>query len=231
MDPNGLPSICACGNPNSLTHALDCAKGGYLYLRHEAISEEIGHLCVEAGFKDVRLEPHLLPLPPEHQRKMKSGNPYPTDGDDARLDVTAMGFWQRLQRAFFDIRVTNPLAPSYAAKSLPQHLKEQEEEKKRAYGRRILENERASFTPLVFTTAGGCGRECDAALKRLGAAIAKRTKERESAVMNMIRTRLSHTLIQANVLCLRGSREGRRPARERTEADYEIAVAEVRGSD
>ena len=33
-------------------------------------------------------------------------------------------------------------------------------EEKRMYERRALEVERASLTPLVFTTTGGMGREC-----------------------------------------------------------------------
>ena len=35
-----------------------------------------------------------------------------------------------------------------------------ENEKKRMNESRVLEVEQASFTPLVFTTTGGMGREC-----------------------------------------------------------------------
>ena len=100
--------------------------------------------------------------------------------DDARLGVTAVGVWGPLQRAFFDVRVTNPLAPSYVSTPLQQHLKNQENEKKTAYGKRVLEIEKASFTPLVFTVAGSCGKECNTFLRKLSADMAHKTNEHQS---------------------------------------------------
>lgn len=230
--PRNFPTTCACGKPNSVNHALDCPKGGYLYMRHDALKELFAKLLQEAGYKDVKIEPHLLPLPDDMKRKTTKGETLSTDSDDARLDITAMSFWRPLQRAFFDVRVTNPLAPSNVSKSVSQHLKQQESEKKKAYNWRVLEVERASFTPLVFTVAGGCGREADAMLKRLATKLATHEGESKSAVMNVIRTSLSYTLIRSNTVCLRGSRESKKRWHTETERiECEIAQAEACLSD
>ena len=55
--------------------------------------------------------------------------------DGARLDVAADSFWSNdRQRAFFDIRVFNPHAPSYQNTSLTQCYRKNEQEKKIEHG-------------------------------------------------------------------------------------------------
>ena len=69
--------------------------------------------------------------------------------DGARLDFAANGFWGgRFERAFFDVRVFNPHAPSNR-QPLPACYRKYENLKKRAYEQRVREIERGSFTPLV----------------------------------------------------------------------------------
>ena len=60
----------------------------------------------------------------------------------------------------FDVRVCHPNADWYRNKE-PQLVgsdRIHENEKKRQYSRRILDVERGTFTPLVFTTTGGVGK-------------------------------------------------------------------------
>ena len=80
---------------------------------------------------------------------------------DARLDIRAQGFWAREQSAFFDVRVCHPNADSYKNLNPEKIYKLHENDKKRLHSSRVLEVEveQASFTPLVFTTTGGMGRE------------------------------------------------------------------------
>ena len=99
------------------------------------------------------------------------------------MDVTALGFWGPLQRVFCDIRVFNPLAPSKGFKNAEAQKKDNEKEKKDVYQWRVKEIEKGTFTPLVFTVQGGCGRECDAFLKQLSEKIAKKSGKDQSAVM------------------------------------------------
>ena len=65
--------------------------------------------------------------------------------DEARLDFSVRGFWQRGQREFFDVRVFNPFAPSYRKQNLPNACKSNERIKKREYGQRVIEVEQGSF--------------------------------------------------------------------------------------
>ena len=56
--------------------------------------------------------------------------------DKARLDVSAQGFWQRGQRAFFDVRVFNPFAKSHLNQRLETAFTSIDNEKKRHYNQR-----------------------------------------------------------------------------------------------
>ena len=79
----------------------------------------------------------------------------------------AMGYWGRRQCAFFDIRVFHPNAQSYRNTSIPSVYRRHEQQKKREYGDRVREVELASFTPLVFSTTGGMGKEAVTFYRRL----------------------------------------------------------------
>ena len=58
--------------------------------------------------------------------------------DEARLDISAHGFWKRRQRAFFDVRVFNPFATSHLNQRLDTAFSSNENEKKRHYNQRVL---------------------------------------------------------------------------------------------
>jgi hypothetical protein len=211
---------------------LDCKLGGFVRNRHDQIAKLFGEFLKEAGCYDVHSgEIPLLPVQDE-----LNGDKGANKSEGARLDVTARNFWPG-QRAFFDVRVFDPFAPSYRSKSVEAAKKIHKNAKKREYGKRVRDVEKACFTPLVFTTAGGCAKECDAVLKRLSSMIAEKKKESQSIVMNWMRTQLSFSLIKSCVLCLRGTRDPRERRRlgfceqqesDDQETDFEIAAAETR---
>ena len=60
---------------------------------------------------------------------------------------------------------------------------EKERVKKRKYNDRIINVEKATFTPLVFTTTGGMGTECDKLNKRLAELKAAKSKENYSQII------------------------------------------------
>ena len=65
-----------------------------------------------------------------------------------------------MERTFFDVKVTHPNTQSNCSKSLRKIYAEQEKEK-RKYNHRILEVEKATSVPSVFTTSGGMSPECE----------------------------------------------------------------------
>ena len=78
---------------------------------------------------NVHTEPTLQPLQGEHL-KYKSAN-----GEiGARLDVAAQNFWGKdHQTAYFDVRIFNPFAQSYANSSISKCYRKHELDKKREY--------------------------------------------------------------------------------------------------
>ena len=58
----------------------------------------------------------------------------------AYIDISADAFWgTEKQRAFFDVRIFNPNAPSYQNANLDAIYPRQEKEKRRSYEERVTE--------------------------------------------------------------------------------------------
>ncbi len=66
--------------------------------------------------------------------------------------------------------------------------------------------EQGTFTPLVYSTSGGLGNECQVFYKQLTSKIASKTNDKYEKVLTWIRCRLSFIIVKAALLCLRGSR-------------------------
>ena len=95
-------------------------------------------------------------------------------------------------------------------KSLAQIYRENENEKKNLYNERIINVEKSTFTPLIFTTTGGMGPECQKLNKRVAELIAIKRKEQYSSVMMHVRTRLRFALLKSTLVALRGFRGQRK---------------------
>ena len=197
--PKYLPQICECGKAFSVDHAMICSTGGFIHARHDELKETIANILSEVC-KDVCIEPSLLEV--NGERFENSTNTQ----DEARLDIAARSFWQRGQRAFFDVRVFYPFARTHVNRDLAAVFKSNENEKKRIYNRRVIEIEHGSFTPLVFSSLGGCSREAEIFLKKLCELVAVKRNFTHSKMMNWLRHKISYILMRSAVLCLRGSR-------------------------
>ena len=213
-----LPSTCPCGKQFDVDHALSCMKGGFVYQRHDDVRDVLSEMLKDVC-KDVKTEPHLRPL---------TGEVLPNNNnstDDARLDISARSFWQKGQRAFFDIRVFNPFEKSHLSRKLPTVFLQNEKEKKRQYNQRVIEVEHGSFSPLVFTQCGSCGREAERFLSEArGQNVTKRDLA-YSLVMQWLRAKLSFQLLRSAILCVRGSRGLRKKVVSLDVNDVEIANA------
>ena len=193
-------SSCACGANFSVEHALSCPKGGFPIVRHNEIRDLTANLLTEVCH-DVCVEPTLQPITGE-----TFSNATANSDEGARLDVAASGFWDgRFERAFFDVRVFNPHAPSNR-QPLPTCYRKHENIKKRAYEQRVREVEHGSFTPLVFSSTGGMGKAASACYKRLASLIAAKRDTSYSSTMSWIRCRLSFSLLRSSIQCIRGAR-------------------------
>ena len=78
---------------------------------------------------------------------------------------------------FFYIKVFNPTAQTNWKKEIPAMYIHHEKEKKRDYNARILQIERGTFTPLVFSCSGGAAPEADRFIKALALKLSEKRKE------------------------------------------------------
>ena len=195
--PN-TPSHCYCKKEYDVDHALNCMHGGYVVKRHNRLRDLEAELMREVCL-DVKTEPRLLPLANDN---IVNGNVT----EQARLDVSGIGVWSPMEKSFLDVRVIHPNSRSYMNKSINQLYRENEMEKKRAYNERVIQVEKGSFTPVVFSTVGGMGPEAERFHKRLAVLIAEKRNETYSHVVNYIRTRLRFCLLKSILTGLRGVR-------------------------
>ena len=195
-----MPSKCSCNKTFSVTHAMNCHRGGFINSRHNSIRNFEAQLLKQVC-NDVQIEPPLQPVPDNI-----TFNRSAITTDEARLDVRARGFWRYGQNAFFDIRTTNADCDSQVNKPIKSVLQEHEQAKKRSYNSRVMEIEQGTFTPIVVTVKGVMGQEASRYHKTLAEKIAVKIGEKYEDVTRLIRTKLSFLVLKAALLCLRGSR-------------------------
>ena len=220
--PLHVPTHCACGESFSVQHALSCPKGGFPTLRHNEVRDLTAQLMSEVCH-DVSIEPHLQPLTGE---ALNGATAIATDG--ARLDVAANGFWGgRHERAFFDIRVFNPLAKSNSH-SISSCYRKHKNIKRRAYGQRIREIEHGCFTPLVLSLTGGMGPAASVCYKRLASMLAQKRDQEYSSTMAWLRCSLNFALLRSSIQCIRGARSAAgRAARDRELPPVDLVFSEA----
>jgi len=79
-------------------------------------------------------------------------------------------------------------------------------EKKREYGDRIRSVEHGSFTPLVFSTFGGLGREATAFYSRLADLFSKKHSTSYTKTLSLLCCSISFSLLCSTTLAIRGNR-------------------------
>ena len=187
-----IPSTCACGEAFTVDHSMICKLGGFITQRHNERRD---------------LEAECLSMVCRWSNNTGGSN----KAQDARLDICACGFCERHRSAFVDVRVCHPNAASCRDLEPQQIYRIHENEKQRLYSRRVLEIEHGTFTPLVFTTTGGMGKECLMYHSRLAQLIAIKKGEQYAKTISWIRTRTSFALLRSALVCLRGYRTRRVP--------------------
>ena len=196
-----LPSQCVCGKEFDQERAFSCPTGGLPTLRHNEIRDILASTLSEVCV-DVVKEPTLQPLLGEtFQRRTTSRDP------DACLDIRARGFWgSRPDCALFDVRIFNPLAQSNRSAFLASVYRRHKRAKQNMYEERVRKVERASFTPLIFSTSGGASRLTTTFLQHLASRLAEKHSETYATTMAWLRTTISFSLLRSAILCMRGSR-------------------------
>ena len=170
-------------------------------LRHNSLRDSIANTLKDSGCTDVMIEPPLLNTA---GAILRSGS---NISDGARLDVSARSVWNPLERASLDIRVFHAQAQSNRDhKTIARMYQHHENLKKIAYNDRVLQIEKGVFTPVVFSTAGGMGKEAQSLIQRIAERCARKCGQRYSDTISHIRRRLRFDLLRTTIIALRGHR-------------------------
>ena len=148
--------------------------------------------------RDVVVEPKLIPLDNEEIPGVQ--------GERAAPDVSSRGLWSTFERTFFDVRVLHPNAPSYRNMEMDKLYQKHEQQKMSKYNSRVINVERGSFTPLIYTTFGGWGPQATRYHKRLAEKVARKRNEDYNDVLRHMRTRIRFSLLRSVLISVRGER-------------------------
>ncbi len=96
--------------------------------------------------------------------------------------------------------------PSYESKKISDLYKLHEGQKIKVYGNRVTQLEKASSTPLVYSTHGGTAPQADIFNRRLAKLIAEKRNEEYRDVITHLRTCVRFTLLRSVLVALRGVR-------------------------
>ena len=101
---------------------MSCLKGGLIHQRHDQIRDLLA-VAINDVVYNVSTEPVLVPLTGEELPRSTNSS------DEARVDIAARGFWQRCEKAFFDVRVFNPYALTHRRQTLNSSFNANERER------------------------------------------------------------------------------------------------------
>ena len=82
--------------------------------------------------------------------------------------------------------------------------KSHEEEKKQGYLPRVLQLEKGTFTPVVFSTSGGMGKEAVRLLWQMAERMSIKRGYNYSSVVSFLRRRFCFDLLKTCVMAMRG---------------------------
>ena len=97
----------------------------------------------------------------------------------------------------------HPNSATYLNKSTQQLFEMHEKEKKRSYLEQVLQVEKGSFTPIVFSTFGTSGKEAQRYHKRIAELLADKKNERYEQVLSHMKTRLCFSLRRSILMAVR----------------------------
>ena len=97
----------------------------------------------------------------------------------------------------FDVRIFHPNALTYKNRETSSLYKQHEEGKRKKNEQQVIQIEKCSFTPLVYSTTGGMASKALEFHKRLASLVAEKRNERYEDVMGIMRTKLAFSLLKS----------------------------------
>ena len=135
-------------------------------------------------------------------------NPYVAESEN-RGDKGCHGFWKGGRGCVFDVRLTDTECRSTRNQD-PEKVLDRCEKQKKDKHLAACHERRKDFTPLVYSVDGMAGRETKLAERRLASKLAEKWGREYSEMVGFVRTKMTMSVIRANTLLVRGSRQRRR---------------------
>ena len=125
-------------------------------------------------------------------------------GETLIADLYVRGVWFPQAETLFDIHVDDIDAQSYLHHAHSKVLLNTEVEKKNKYPEACAARF-AHFTPLCFSVDGLTGSEANCFLKWIACRLSSQWDRSYAKVLGWIHSQLAFAIVQASVLCVRGS--------------------------
>ena len=144
LEPLDLPTYCdGCQAKFSISHALDCKKGGLVTARHNKLCDEVADLAGKA-FTPSHVRDNSLIYSGRAVKRTKAapdganGNSgqsvaQPTEVTEKKGDLLIRDLWQQGTDSVHNMRVVNTDAPTHKKKDPEKCLHEAERGKKKMY--------------------------------------------------------------------------------------------------
>jgi len=195
--PPNLPTHCdGCCSKFSVSHALQCKKGGLVTIRHDEIKDELIDIASRAFTPSaVRDEPVINPC-----RATDNSTTADVEATNRnRGDVLIRGLWERGTDCIIDVRVTDTNAKSVIRRNPEDVLEAQEREKMKKH-LKACQDQRRHFTPFVVSCTGRIGKQAKALIRNLAGRLSDKPDKSYSTTCGFLNARalpLSVLLISA----------------------------------
>ena len=204
LDPPDLTTYCdGCQAKFSISHSLDCKKGGLVTAHHNDLRDGVADLDGKAfTTSHVRDDPLIYSdravkrkkaVPVGANRNSGQTAVQPPEVTEQKGDLLIPDLWQQGTNSIHDMRVVNTDAPTHQKKDSEKCLHKAERGKKKMYLEACLQ-QRRRFSAFVASVEGLLGVETTATLKRIASRLATKWKQSYSKTCVYVKSRIAITL-------------------------------------
>ena len=215
LDPPDLPTHCdGCQAKFSISHALDCKKGGLVTARHNELRDRVADLAGKA-FTPSHVHDDPLIYSGRSMKTTKAApagaggtgklaEVQPSEVTEQKGNLLIWDLWQQGTDSVHNMCVVNTYALTHRTKDPEKCLHETERGKKKMYLEACLQ-QRRHFSPFVNSVNGLLGVEATDTLKRLASRLETKWKQSYSKTRGYVKSRIVITLVRATHCCIQGS--------------------------
>ena len=182
LEPPDLPKYCdGCQTKFSVSHSLDCKKGGLITACHNKIHDGVSdlagkyltpsHVCNDPLIYLGRAVKRMKATPARKNEDSGQTTSQPPEVTEQKGYLLIRDLWQQGTNSVHDMSVVNTDDPTNQKKDPEKCLHEAEQGKKKIYLEACLQKRR-HFSPFFASVDNLLGEEATATLKRISSCLA-----------------------------------------------------------